>query len=196
MKNTSLNAVVVLSIAVVGLYVLGCTGKKSETGLAGAGKEVDNALKVAYIKVDSLVINYDFALAMHDKFAKQQQSYTDEYRAKRRSFESQVSEFQEKAQRGGFLTQERMNQEQSRLANMEQEVVNLDQEFTNKLAQMQTENNKQLLDSVMNYLKVYNKDKKYDYIFDGAVVLIGDEGRNITKEVLTDLNARYAKVKK
>lgn len=196
MKNTSLNAVVVLSIAVVGLYILGCTGKKSEIGSADASKDVDTALKIAYIKVDSLVINYDFALDMHDKFAKQQQSYTDEYGNKRRSFESQVSEFREKAQRGGFLTQERMDQEQSRLANMEQEIAKLDQELTNKLAQMQTENNKQLLDSVMNYLKVFNKDKKYDYIFDGAVVLIGKDGHNITKEILTGLNARYAKVKK
>ena len=60
---------------------------------------------------------------------------------------------------------------------------------------MQADNNKQLLDSVLNYLKVYNKDKKYSYILNAAEVLLGDETHNITKEVLVGLNARYSKEK-
>ena len=60
---------------------------------------------------------------------------------------------------------------------------------------MQADNNKQLLDSVMNYLKIYNKDKKYSYILNAAEVLIGDETQNVTKEVLVGLNARYTKAK-
>ena len=86
-------------------------------------------------------------------------------------------------------------QERDRLVGEEQQIAKLDQELSGKLAQMQADNNKQLLDSVMNFLKVYNKDKKYSYILNAAEVLIGDEANNITKEVLTGLNARYAKTK-
>jgi outer membrane protein len=77
----------------------------------------------------------------------------------------------------------------------EQQITKLDQELSTKLAQIQTDNNKQLLDSIMNYLKIYNKDKKYSYILNAGEVLIGDEASNITKEVLVGLNARYSKAK-
>ncbi len=197
MKNTSLVLIIVLFVAVAGLYIMQLSGNKSN----GSGKTGSNdvsessGLKIAFIKVDSLVVNYDFAQEMHDGFTKQQESYTREYSEKRSRFESQAAAFQEKVQRGGFLTQERAMQERDRLVGEEQQIGKLDQELSAKLAQIQSDNNKQLLDSVMNYLKVFNKDKEYSYIFNAAEVLIGDETHNITKEVLVGLNARYSKVK-
>ena len=132
---------------------------------------------------------------MHDGFTKQQESYTKEYGEKRSRFEAQAQTFQEKVQRGGFLTQETAMQERDRLMAEEQQITKLDQELSAKLSQIQADNNKQLLDSIMNYLKTFNKDKKYNYIFNAAEVLIGDESHNITKEVLVGLNARYSKIK-
>lgn len=197
MKNTSLVLIVVLFVAVAGLYILHFIGNKSN-GSGGIGSNDGGAsseLKIAYIKVDSLVVNYDFAQEMHDGFTKQQEAFTKEYSEKRTRFESQAAAFQEKVQRGGFLSQERAMQERDRLVGEEQQIGKLDQELSTKLAQMQADNNKQLLDSVMNYLKLYNKDKKYSYILNAAEVLIGDESANITKDVLTGLNARYSKTK-
>ncbi|MBL7972189.1 MAG: OmpH family outer membrane protein [Prolixibacteraceae bacterium] len=197
MKNTSLVLIVVLFVAVAGLYILHFIGNKSNgSGIDGSNDGgASSELKIAYIKVDSLVVNYDFAQEMHDGFTKQQEAFTKEYSEKRSRFESQAAAFQEKVQRGGFLSQERAMQERDRLVGEEQQIGKLDQELSTKLAQMQADNNKQLLDSVMNYLKLYNKDKKYSYILNAAEVLIGDESSNITKEVLTGLNARYAKTK-
>jgi outer membrane protein len=197
MKNTSLVLIVVLFVAVAGLYILHFSGNKSNgSGNDGANDGVaTSGLKIAYIKVDSLVVNYDFALEMHDSFTKQQDTYTKEYGEKRNRFESQAAAFQEKVQRGGFLTQERAMEERNRLMGEEQQIGKLDQEFSSKLAQLQADNNKQLLDSVMNYLKIYNKDRKYNYIFNAAEVLVGDESHNITKEILVGLNARYTKAK-
>ena len=195
MKNTSLVLIAVLFVAVAGIYVLHFTGHKSN----GSGKDGANEggasseLRIAYIKIDSLVVNYDLAQEIHDGFTKQQEAYTREYGEKRTRFESQAAAFQEKVQRGGFLTQDRAMQERDRLMGEEQQIAKLDQELSTKLSQMQADNNKQLLDSIMNYLKVYNKDKKYSYILNAAEVLIGDEAHNITKEVLVGLNARYTK---
>lgn len=197
MKNTSLVLSIVLFVAVAGLYLLYFTGgglKKSGTNGTDDNGNISE-IKVAYIKVDSLVVNYDFAQEIHDGFTKQQEAFTKEYGEKRNRFESQAMAFQEKVQRGGFLTQERAMQERDRLVGEEQQIGRLDQELSTKLAQMQADNNKQLLDSIMNYLKIYNKDKKYTYIFNASEILIGDEKNNVTKEVLINLNARYAKRK-
>jgi len=197
MKNTSLVLSVVLFIAVAGLYILHFSGNKANgSGVDGANESgAVSDLRIAYIKVDSLVVNYDFAQEIHDGFTKQQEAFTKEYGEKRNKFESQAMAFQEKVQRGGFLTQERAMQERDRLVGEEQQIGKLDQELSAKLAQMQAENNKQLLDSIMNYLKTYNKDKKYSYILNASEILIGDEAHNITKEVMIGLNARYAKNK-
>jgi len=197
MKNTSLVLIVVLFIAVAGLYILHFSGNKSNVlGKDGANdSSISSEFKIAYIKIDSLIVNYDFAQEMHDGFTKQQEAFTKEYGEKRNRFETQAAAFQEKVQRGGFLTQERAIQERDRLVGEEQQITRLDQELSQKLAQIQADNNKQLLDSVMTYLKVFNKDKKYNYIFNAAEVLIGDDSHNITKEVLVGLNTRYSKEK-
>lgn len=197
MKNTSIVLFAVLFLSVAGLYILHFSGSKShasgKSGLSGGGGSSE--LSIAYIKVDSLAVNYDFAQEMHDGFVRQQEAFTKEYGEKRNRFESQAAAFQEKVQRGGFLSQERAMQERDRLMGEEQQITKLDQELSTKLAQIQTDNNKQLLDSIMSYLKIYNKDKKYSYILNAGEVLIGDETSNITKEVLAGLNARYSKAK-
>ena len=197
MKNTSFVLIVVLFIAVAGIYILHFSGNKSNgSGKAGANEgHVASELKIAYIKVDSLVVNYDFAKEMQENFAKQQEAYTKEYGEKRSHFESQASAFQEKVQRGGFLTQESAMQERNKLMTDEQQITKLDQELSTKLSQIQADNNKQLLDSLMTYLKIFNKEKKYTYILNGGDVLIGDESHNITKDVLVNMNVRLSKAR-
>lgn len=197
MKNTSLVLIIVLFIAVGVLYILHFSGSKSNGPGKKSGKEGNgsSALTIGYIKVDSLVVNYDFAQEMHDGFAKQQEAFTKEYGEKRSLFESQAASYQEKVQRGGFLSQERAAQERDRLVAEEQKITKLDQELSQKLSQIQAENNKQLLDSIMNYVKIFNKDKKYSYILNSSEVLIGDDSNNITKEILFGLNTRYTKAK-
>ncbi len=193
MKNTSLILNLVLLVAVLVIYVLHFTSAKNDTS-AGAGEPSSqaNSLKIAYVKVDSLIVNYDLAQELHDSFTKNQDAYTREYAARRSKFEEQAAAFQEKVQRGGFLTEQRAVQERDRLVGEEQAIMKLDQELSGKLAEMQNANNQQLLDSLMSYLKVYNADRKYSYIFNSSGILVGDDAHNITKEVLGALNARYA----
>jgi outer membrane protein len=197
MKNTSLVLIVILFIAVAGIYILHFSGNKSNgSGKVGANEgSTSSELKIAYVKVDSLVVNYDFAQEMHEGFTKQQEAFTKEYGDKRNRFESQAASFQEKVQRGGFLTQESAMKERDRLMGEEQIITKLDQELSTKLSQIQADNNKQLLDSLMTYLKIYNKDKKYNYILNAGEILIGDETHNITKEILVNMNARFSKAR-
>lgn len=197
MKNASIGLFAVLFLSVAGIYILHFSGSKSHASGKSdvSGGSENSELSIAYIKVDSLAINYDFAQVMHENFVKQQDAFTKEYGEKRNRFESQAAAFQQKVQSGGFLTQERAMQEQDRLMGEQQQITKLDQELSTKLAQIQADNNKQLLDSIMSYVKSYNKDKKYSYIFNAGEILIGDEAHNITKEILVGLNARYSKAK-
>lgn len=196
MKGSSFIVSIVALIAVAVLYVLYFTGKSNpaiESEVKEALATSDGSLRIAYVKADSVILNYELAQDLHDEFSKKQEAYNSEFGTKRQSFEREAAAFQEKLQRGGFLTEQRAIQERDRLVGKEQEILQLDQELSGKLAELQSTNNKQILDSLLNYLQEYNKNKKYDYIFNGAEILVGNEGHNITAEVLKTLNERYLK---
>lgn len=196
MKGTSLVVSIVLFVAVAVLYVLQFAGEgENEHSSSVKGNlAVDNGgLKIGYIKADSIMLNYDLSQDLHDEFTKKQEAYTTEYSAKRQSFEKDAAAFQEKIQRGGFLSEQRAIQERDRLVGMEQEIQKMDQELSTKLGGLQAENNKQILDKLMEYLKELNADKKYDYVFNAANILIGSEADNLTADVLKVLNERYSK---
>lgn len=194
MKGSSLIVSVVLFVAVAVLYVLHFTGGNSVSSNQNSGSKSSgstNGLRIAYVKADSVILNYELSQDLHDDFSKKQEAYTSEYGTKRQSFEKEAAAFQEKLQRGGFLTEQRAVQERDRLVGKEQEIMKLDQELSNKLADIQQTNNQKILDNLMDYLKKYNETAQYDYIFNGANVLIGDEAHNITAEVLEALNEEY-----
>ncbi len=201
MKGTSLIVSVVLFLAVAVLYVLYFTGAGNAARSHVSERSIQSGnggLRIAYLKADSLILNYDLAQDLHDQFSQKEQTLNSEFGTRRSTFEREASEFQEKLNRGGFLTQDRAIQERDRLAGKEQEIMKLNQEYSGKLAELQAANNKQILDSLISFLKEYNKDKKYDYILNSADILIGDEGSNITGEVLRKMNEiyRYSKTKK
>lgn len=193
MKGTSLIVTILLSVALVVLYILHFTGNKGKTSGSGNGQHnsSEQTLKIAYVKVDSLILNYDLAQNLHDDFTKKQEAYTSEYSSKRSAFEREATEFQQKLQRGGFLTEQRAIQERDRLVNKEQEITKLDQELSARLAELQQANNQQLIDSLIAFLKSYNITKKYDYILNSGEVLLGPDASNITREVLLQMNSRY-----
>jgi len=198
MKGSSLIVSVVLFVAVVVLYVLHFTGNNDSVqsqSLKSSESGSTNGLKIAYVKADSVILNYELSQDLHDDFTKKQEAYTTEYGAKRQTFEKEAAAFQEKLQRGGFLTEQRAVQERDRLLGKEQEIQKLDQELSSKLAEMQQANNQKILDNLLNYLKKYNETAQYDYILNGGDVLIGDEAHNITAEVLQALNEEYAATK-
>lgn len=194
MKGTSLIVSIVLFIAVAVLYVLHFTGANKN----GQGSDDSNSsvisrdgLKIAYVKADSIILNYKLAEFLHDDFTKKQEAYAGEYATKRKSFEKDAAAFQEKLQRGGFLSEQRAVQERDRLVGMEQEILKLDQDLSARLGEMQNTNTQQVLDSLMSTLKQYNTNKNYDYILNASSILVGDEGDNITSQVLKLMNDKY-----
>lgn len=192
MRNTSL---IIKATSLVALTLLlamqSCTQKAGNSAATNSVAQSSD-LKVAYIKIDSLLVNYKLAQDLHDDFTKKQEAYNKEFAGKRQEFEKQAVAFQEKLQRGGFSSQDVAIRERDRLAGQEQEIRKLDNELSTKLAEIQQSNNKQLVDSVDAQLKRYNKKHKFTYILNGANVLIGEESLNITSDVLKIMNDNYA----
>ncbi|MFV0365318.1 MAG: OmpH family outer membrane protein [Mangrovibacterium sp.] len=185
----------ILSVAVVVLFILHFTCKSASTG-SQHHANLSEEITIAYVNTDSILLNYELSRVLHEELTTSQSSYTDEYAKKRTAWESKATKFQEKVQRGGFLTEERAIQERDQLASEQEELMSLDQELSNKLAEMQSKNTTQLIDSIMSAIKRYNMDQKYSYIFSANSILVGHDASNITADILKMMNEEYNSTKK
>ncbi len=191
MKNSTIVSVI-LGIAVALLYLLHFTGNRS--GMVQKGNDAaigGKSVAIAYVKMDSVLYTYELAKKLTANLQVNQESFKKEYSGKRIQFEKDAAAFREKVQKGGFLTEERAKLEQERLLGQQQEIERLDNELTQKLNEMQSQVNQQIIDSISSFLKSYNTDKKYDFILNSSSMLEGTTRYNITKDVAEGLNRRY-----
>ena len=195
MKN-NVNYVIqgILAIAVIILFVMYFSGKKSNTpamrsATAESGEQIAG-FPVAYINVDSLLLKYNFSIDLNEQILKKQENARANYTQKARSLQSEAEEFQYKLQNGAFATRERAEQQQ--------EWQELDSRLTQELMEQTQAMNEQLRDTVVHYLKQYNQGKGYQIIFSntaGSPIFLADDAYNITNEIVEYLNKRYSGAK-
>ena len=133
MKNINYIINGVLALAVVILFVLQFTGKK-ESGVTKtftAEESASGLLPIAYVNVDSLLLNYNYSKDLNEIIIKKQENSRASVNQKLRSLQTEMQDFQRKVENNAFLTRERAEQEQARLMKKQQEL----QDFDNRLAQ-------------------------------------------------------------
>jgi outer membrane protein len=184
----SLVGVLALSI----LYLVKISGGSSDNGANSNASSSGGDLRIAYILTDSVLVNYQLAIDLQKDFQNQQQQFNADFARKRQNYEQQAVAFQEKMQRGSFLSEERAMKERDKIMGLEQEIKQLDYELSAKLSQMEASVNQRLADSITNYVKLYNKKHNYTYILSNSGnIIVGDPKCNISKDILNGLNTRY-----
>ncbi|MDR0371323.1 MAG: OmpH family outer membrane protein [Prevotellaceae bacterium] len=200
MKNLSLIFNAILAIAVIVLFVLVLGGKSKETDNkteSGSTKNIESEkLPVAYINVDSLLINYQFAKDANEALIKKEEDARLKINTGARQLQDKMNEFQRKLENNAFLSRERSEQEQTKIMKEQQQLQELDAKLSQELIQEQQKMNMAIFDSINNFLAEYNKDKRFDLILGttaGGTILQGDDRYNITLEVTNLLNQRMSK---
>ncbi len=131
MKNSTPYVVSgVLAVALIILYILHFTSKSSVNGDAGKDFSVllnDSSitLPVAYVNVDSLLINYNFAKDLNESLLRKEESTRATLNQRQNQINAAAQEFDRKLRNNAFLSQERAQQEQERIMQMNQEYQQL-----------------------------------------------------------------------
>ncbi len=199
MKNVSLIMNAILAIAVVVLFVLVLSNKStSSTQQIVTGKDTvcTSKLPIAYINVDSLLLNYTFAKESNESLIKKQEDSRLTINSQARQLQTEMAEFQHKLENNAFLSRERAQQEQVRLQKKQQDLQALDGKLSQQLVQVQQKMSEQLRDTINKFMKEFNKEHKYQMIMSNTSndnVLYADKGYDITAEVTKLLNERCAK---
>ncbi|MGM9760365.1 MAG: OmpH family outer membrane protein [Parabacteroides sp.] len=196
MKNVNYVINGVLAVAVVILFVMQFSGKK-ETNVSRTfttDSEGTGVLPIAYVNVDSLLLNYNYSKDLNERILKRQEDSRANITQKARALQSEMQDFQRKVENNAFLTRERAEQEQRRLLTKQEELQNLDNQLANELMQEQQKLNEQLRDTVVAQLKTFNKDRGFQVVFSNTVgdnILLAEDAYDITAELIEFLNKNY-----
>ena len=185
---------VILVAAVATLFALYFSNKSNDSTPTETASQAE-VMPVAYLNVDSLLTNYVFAQEASEKLMKKQEDARLKMNTKLRTFQNEVADFQRKLENNAFLSRDRAEKEQQRLAKKEQELQELEAKLTQDIMIENQKFNQQLADSLNNFLQIFNADGRYHVILSNSAkdnVLMANEQYDITNEVVSGLNARYS----
>jgi outer membrane protein len=191
MKKLSIILYVVLSLAVIGLYILHFyKPKKSEK--SGVVSE-SPAQGIAYINIDSVVFKFTMFRDKREDLQTKQKSAEAELNSKGSLYEKGVKDYQEKASKG-LITRATAAQMEQALTQQQQELVGLRDKLQSNLMEEEQVMNRQIIEYITKYLEEHKSEYNFQYIFGksfGSVVLYGDSGLDITQRVIDDINKKY-----
>jgi outer membrane protein len=200
MKNINLITNGILLIAVIVLFALHFSGNKKSATQSEATAVGDSVkftkLPIAYVNVDSLLINYSFAKDLNEALLRKQEGSRASLNEKAKVLQAEMGDFQKKVDNNAFLSRDRAEAEQRRLMGKQQEFEQMKERLSSELMVQQQKMNEQLRDTINAFLKEYNKEKNYHLIISNTMfdnILYAKESYNITKEVVEQLNERYKK---
>jgi outer membrane protein len=198
MKNANYIINGVLAVAVIVLFILHFSGEKRNK-LSGGDSFVGDStnqslLPVAYIRTDSLLNNYKLFKDLNEASIKELENHRLDINQRKQRFEKEVQDFQQRVQLNAYITQERVNQEGSRLEKTRNDLERYAAQIEQNLSEKQMKMQQQLQDSVLSGLKLFNTPQKYQIIFSNIGTdnfYYVNDAYDITKEVVEFLNARY-----
>ncbi|MDR0422770.1 MAG: OmpH family outer membrane protein [Proteiniphilum sp.] len=203
MKNSSFYiAGGVLTVAIIVLYILLFTYKSSvkgnaERNLSSLLSDSSVTLPIGYVNVDSLLMNYNFAKDLNESLLRKQESTRATLNQKEGQVRSAAADFERRLRNNAFLSEEKAQQEQTRILQMDQEYQQLAERLTQEFMLEQEKMNIQMEDTIKARMKEFNLDKNYEIIFSNrttSTILFADKKYDITRDVIDFLNGKYAPV--
>jgi outer membrane protein len=190
------NILCALAIAAMMVSCNNASSKMDEQPSSGDASA--SGMKIAYVEVDSLMTQYDFAKDYSVTLEKKSNNARNTLTQKGNALQAAVNNFQQKINNNGFQSREQAAGVQAAIERQQRDLQELQARLENELASETAKFNVALRDSLQNFLKAYNKDKQFDLILSkaGDNILMANKKYDITNDVINGLNKRYKPAKK
>lgn len=198
MKNLSLILNGILIVAVGALYYLHFFAEPRVTAEAKPDStRAVTGVPIVYINIDTLLNNYDYYQDLRIEMEDKQAELEAQLNSRSKSYEQNALDYQNKVNKGLVTRREAAELEQA-LYQEQQDLLTLRDELSMQLAEEEQVRNRRLIDNIMVFLKDYNKDYHYQFIFSnsfGDNMLFANDSLNITYSVLQGINKKYREEK-
>ena len=182
----------ILPALAIAAMMVSCNNQSPKMDEQPAAVSADG-LKIAYVEVDSLMTQYNFAKDYSVTLQKKSNNARNTLNQKGNALQAAMANFQQKLNNNGFQSREQAASQQAAIQRQQNDLQELQARLENELASETAKFNEALRDSLQNFLKAYNQDKKFDLILSkaGDNILMGNKKLDITQDVINGLNKRY-----
>lgn len=190
MKNASLIINAVLAVAVVVLFVLHFSGKKSGSSYSGSSSSPSD-LKVAYVNQDTVLKYYDFVKVNIEKLEAKEKQLSQALAARQQSLQREVQAYQQGANnltRGQAIALEEDLQKKGQNLQMFQE------QASQEMMGEQSRINEELYGKITTFLKDYSKERGIQVVIKldrTSDLLYAGDSLDISKDVIAGLNEAW-----
>lgn len=197
MKNIS-TILSILALALIGVlfYLHFANGDKQKKVSVTADKNETNSFAVAYFDIDSLQEHYEYFKDVSGDIKKKESAMNAELNDLSNKAQRTIRKWQEK---GNTITQAEGEQAQREVGLLQQQYQQRKGELEQEMQKLQVDRMTELRKQVEEFLKEYNKSKKYAYILSyepGFIIYYKDSAFNITGDLISGLNTQYKDKKK
>lgn len=150
-----------------------------------------NQEKTAYVDNTKLIQDYKGMKDTEAKFTKKSETITKNLDSIASGFQQEVQAYQKASE--GMSASERQKKEEE-LMGKQQQLRQQQQTIGKVLNQQSTQAIDSIITVVKDYVAEYGKANGYTYIFgstETANIMYAKEGKDVTEEILTELNAAY-----
>lgn len=193
-KKTLFRTLAVVAVSSVTLAACNNASPKMDEKPASSSAKADGTgMKIAYVEVDSLMTQYEFCKEFSLILQKKSNNARNTLNQKGQQLQAAAANFERKLQNNGFTSREEAARVQAAIQKQQQDLQELQNRLGSELDSETAKYNNALRDSLQNFLRDYNKAKKYDLILSkaGDNILYAEKRHDITQEVINGLNKRY-----
>lgn len=197
MKNIS-TILSILALVLIGclFYLHFSRGEKPNKTSVTTEKNPASNFAIAYFDIDSLQEHYDYFKDVSGDIKKKESSMNAELNDLTNKYQRTIRKWQEK---GNNITQSEGEAAQREVGLLQQQYQQRKGELEQEMQKLQVDRMTELRKQVEEFLKDYNKSKKYSYILSyepGFIIYYRDSAYNITHDLISGLNAQYKDKKK
>jgi len=194
-KNFAIVLNIVLILAVAVLFYLHFTADKSDTSSMVSSKSVPSGnFRIAYFEGDSIQSQFEYFKEIQNELQAKAQANSKQLGELKGIFNAKVQDFQKAAQ---ALSQAEQASKQQELMQMERAFQGKEKMMSDEFQDEQFKRLQDVKKKIEDYLKQYNRDKGYAFIFNSSpdLMYFKDSLYDITPDVVRGLNALYKKKK-
>ena len=174
-----------------------CSNSKDNAG-SKTSSESSATVKIGYVNMDTLTESYHYYTDLKTKLITKQQKISAELDSRYKGIQLKGANLQKKVQ-DRMMTPGTAQKQQQKLLVAQQKLMEDKQKYEAELYREEQQMMLNILDSIKNYLKIYNKDKKFSIILAndtlGRTILLAEKQMDITKDILLGINDRYTTAK-
>jgi len=182
----------VLTVGIIILFIFQFKGgKPGNVKIHEELKDSIPLLPIAYIHADSLLLSYYLSIDLRGHIVVKEENARSLISQRVREVEADMRRYKQKLEENSFYSNEESDSEYRRILEKQQDIYQLDERLAIDLRSEQDRVYRQLYDSIIYKIGIYNEPHNYKIIFSntaGDNVLYAKEWYNITQTVIKFMN--------